>query len=285
MNEKKIDESLLKSKGFLPQRQENMVSMRVKATGGRVDAEKLRAIADAADKYGHGYIHITSRQGIEIPFVKLEEAEEASYELEKQGVLRGSAGKRVRAVVACQGNEVCRYGLIDCQQIAYRIDEKYLGEAVPKKLKIAVTGCPSACVKPQDTDFGVMGTTKPQLLSENCVGCKRCEKACKMEAIKVLEDKASIDREKCILCGLCIAACRKDALRAEKTGCTIFVGGKLGRKPKHGTKLLELADEEQLFSILEKTFEYYRREGLEGERIGDIIDRLGIEKYREEVLP
>ena len=285
MNEKKIDESLLKSKGFLPQRQENMVSMRVKVAGGRVDADKLRAIADAAEKYGHGYIHITSRQGIEIPFVKLEEAEEASYELERQGVFGGSAGKRVRAVVACQGNEVCKYGLIDCQQIAHRIDEKYVGETVPKKLKIAVTGCPSACVKPQDTDFGVMGTTKPQTISENCVGCKRCEKACKIGAIKVLDEKASIDREKCILCGLCIAACRKDALRAEKTGCTIFVGGKMGRKPKHGTKLLELADEEQLFSILEKTFEYYRREGLDGERLGDLFDRLGFEKYREEVLP
>jgi len=284
MNEKKIDESSLKSKGFLPQRQENMVSMRIKATGGRVDAEKLRAIADVAKKYGHGYIHITSRQGIEIPFVKLEEAEEASSELQKQGVLKGSAGKRVRAVVACTGNKVCRYGLIDCQHIAYRIDEKYFGEAVPKQLKIAVTGCPSACVKSQDTDFGVMGTTKPQIISENCVGCKRCEKACIMEAIKVLEDKAIIDKEKCILCGVCIAACKKDALRTENTGCTIFVGGKMGRKPRHGTKLLEFVEEEQLLSILEKSIEFYRKEGLDGERFGDLLERLGIEKYRKEVL-
>jgi len=48
-------------------------------------------------------------------------------------------------------------------------------------------------------------------------------------------------------------------LRAEKTGCTIFVGGQAGRQPRQGTKLLELADEEQLFSILEKTFEYNTR--------------------------
>ena len=51
-----------------------------------------------------------------------------------------------------------------------------------------------------------------------------------------------------------------------------------------GIKLLELADEEQLFSVLEKTFEYYIREGLDGERLGELIDRLGIDKYREEVL-
>mgnify|MGYP001008440250 CR=1 FL=1 len=269
MSEKKIDVSLLKSKGFLPQRQENMFSMRLKVVSGNLDAEKLRAIADAAEKYGSGYIHITSRQQIEVPFVKLEDAEAANNELEKQGISGGSAGKRVRAVVACQGDRVCRNGLIDCESIA---------------CKIAVTGCPSACVRPQENDFGIMGNVRPETIEENCVGCKRCEKACKVGAIKVLEDKACIDTEKCILCGACIAACRKDALRAEKTGCTIFVGGKAGRQPMQGIKLLELADEEQLFSVLEKTFEYYRREGLDGERFGELLERMGFEKYREEVL-
>ena len=261
-----------------------MFSMRLKVVSGNLSAEKLRVIADAADKYGSGYIHITSRQQIEVPFVKLESAETANIELEKQGISGGSAGKRVRAVVACQGDRVCKNGLINCESIASKIDEKYFGEAVPKKLKIAVTGCPSACVRPQENDFGVMGTVKPEILEENCAGCKRCEKACKVGAIKVLEDKAHIDTEKCILCGACIATCRKDALRAEKTGCTIFVGGKAGRQPMQGIKLIELADEEQLFSILEKTFEYYRREGLDGERLGELIERLGIEKYRKEVL-
>jgi dissimilatory sulfite reductase (desulfoviridin) alpha/beta subunit len=82
-----------------------------------------------------------------------------------------------------------------------------------------------------------------------------------------------------------MAACKKDALRAERTGCTIFVEGSMGRKPRHGIKLIELADERQLFSILGKTVEYYRKYGLDGERLGELLDRLGIEKYREEVLP
>jgi len=284
MAEKKVDLASIKSKGFLPQRQDNMFSMRLKVVSGNLDAEKLRAIADAAEKYGSGYVHITSRQQIEVPFVKLEDVEAAINELGKQGISGGSAGKRVRAVVACQGNRVCRHGLIDCENLAYMIDKKYFGEAVPKKLKIAVTGCPSACVRPQENDFGVMGTVKPEILEENCVGCKLCEKACKVGAITVQEEKASIDTEKCILCGACISACRKDALRAEKTGCTIFVGGKAGRQPKQGTKILELVDEEQLFSVLEKTFEYYRSEGLDGERLGELLERLGIEKYLNTVV-
>ena len=59
----------------------------------------------------------------------------------------------------------------------------------------------------------------------------------------------------------------------------------MGRKPRHGVKLIELADEKELFSILEKTIDYYRKYGLDGERLGELLDRLGIEKYREEVLP
>ncbi len=86
MAEKKIDLSSIKSKGFLPQRQENMFSMRLKVVSGNLDAEKLRAIADAAEKYGSGYVHITSRQQIEVPFVKLEDIEAARNELEKKGI-------------------------------------------------------------------------------------------------------------------------------------------------------------------------------------------------------
>jgi anaerobic sulfite reductase subunit C len=44
MAEKKVDQSSLKSKGLLPQRQENMFSMRLKVVDGRVDAEKLRQL-------------------------------------------------------------------------------------------------------------------------------------------------------------------------------------------------------------------------------------------------
>ncbi len=284
MTEKKIDESSLKNKGFLSQRQENMFSMRLKVVGGMVNANKLRAIADAAEKYGSGYIHLTSRQQIEVPFVKLEDAEKASSELEMQGIFGGSSGKRVRAIVACHGNTVCKYGLIDCQKLASKIDEKYFGESVPKKLKIAITGCPSACVKPQDNDFGIMGVTKPEIFEEDCIGCGLCEKACKMEAVTIKDEKVRINREKCVLCGACITACRKDALRAGKIGYTIFVGGSMGRKPRHGIKFIELVDEEQLFSILKKTIDYYRKESLDGERVGELFDRLGIEKYRKEIL-
>ena len=285
MNEKKVDLPSLKSKGFLPQKQENTFSMRLHSTGGRIEAAQLRAIADAAEKYGDGHIHITSRQGVEIPFVKLENTDSISEAMENADLFGGASGKKVRGVVACQGNTVCNHGLINCPEIAEKIDSIYFGTYAPKKFKIAVTGCPAACMKPQENDFGIMGTVLPTWVEENCVDCGRCVKTCKAGALSIEDGKVEIDREKCILCGECISACKKDALRAEKTGYTIFVGGKVGRFPRACTKLLEMADEAQLFSVLEKTLEYYREHGMEGERFGDLLDRLGFEKYREKVLP
>lgn len=284
MNAKKVDLAILKDKGFLPQRQENNFSMRLHMTGGRVEAEDLKVIAEAALKYGDGHIHITSRQGIEIPFVKAEDVDSIFEEMENHGLAGGATGRKVRGIVACQGNTACRHGLINCPDIAEKIDEKYFGTFAPKKFKVAVTGCPAACLKPQENDFGIMGTVRPEIVEENCVSCGLCVKTCKMGALSLEDKKLRIDRDKCILCGECISACKKDAMRAEKTGYTVFVGGKVGRQPRLGIKLLELADEEELFSALEKTLEYYREFGLEGERFGVLLDRLGFEKYREACL-
>ncbi|HOX07313.1 MAG TPA: RnfABCDGE type electron transport complex subunit B [Planctomycetota bacterium] len=40
-----------------------------------------------------------------------------------------------------------------------------------------------------------------------CIACRRCEKSCKFEAIKVTDNLAVIDYSKCKLCGACVKAC------------------------------------------------------------------------------
>ncbi len=61
-----------------------MFSMRLKVVGRMVFAKNLRTNADAAEKYGSCYVHLTSRQQIGVPFKKLEDTEKAIYELEMQ---------------------------------------------------------------------------------------------------------------------------------------------------------------------------------------------------------
>ncbi|KGK99313.1 coenzyme F420 hydrogenase [Methanococcoides methylutens] len=279
-----INKEQLKKDGFLPHRQDNLCSMRVGITGGYVEVAQLRALADAAEKYGQGHIHITSRQGIEVPFVNFENVEAAKEDMKNAAVRPGVAGRRVRAVVACQGNRVCNHGLIDCQNLAEKIDREHFGADVPYKFKIAITGCPAACLKPQENDLGIMGTVHPEWKTDTCTECGVCVKRCKADAITIDENSVHIDMDKCILCGECILACPKDAIVPSKTGYTIFAGEKVGRFPRDGTRIVEVFNEEEVYDIANRSIEYYRENGGKDERLGDVIDREGIENFRDAVL-
>ena len=280
---KNTDKDLLKNKGFLSQRQDDYFSMRLHAAGGNLTSDYLRAVADAADQYGKGYVHVTSRQGIEIPFVHLDNTDAASGQMTSAGIGPGASGKKIRAVVACQGDRVCKRGLIDCQGICEKIDELYFGKPVPYKFKIAVTGCPASCLKVQENDFGIMGFTDPIFIEENCVMCRLCEKACEMSAITIENGSLYLDMHKCVSCGLCVKACRKDAMQTKAQGFTIFVGGKVGKRPRMGDMFFRTDNEKVVFDILEKTIDYYHENALEGERLGDVIDRCGLDKFGETI--
>lgn len=68
------------------QKQKGFFSLRIQVVGGNLTAENIKTVAEVAEKYGKGYVHMTSRQGIEIPFVKFEDIEEVKAELAKGGV-------------------------------------------------------------------------------------------------------------------------------------------------------------------------------------------------------
>ena len=64
-----IDYKALKAGGFMKQVQKGYGSLRLQVIGGNLDAKAIKTVAEVAEKYGHGYVHMTSRQGIEIPFI------------------------------------------------------------------------------------------------------------------------------------------------------------------------------------------------------------------------
>lgn len=50
-----------------------------------------------------------------------------------------------------------------------------------------------------------------------CIGCGKCQKVCKKEAITIENNLAYIDPAKCIACGLCYNECPKKAIHASFT--------------------------------------------------------------------
>lgn len=84
-----VDYATLKKGGFMRQKQKNNFSLRLRTVGGHMSAEQLAKVAEVAEKYGEGYVHLTSRQGVEIPFIKLDQIEEVKNALAEGDVVPG----------------------------------------------------------------------------------------------------------------------------------------------------------------------------------------------------
>ena len=249
-----------------------------------MSSDQLPKLAEIAEKYGRGELHLTTRQTVEIPWIKSAEIEKARKAVNAAGMTLGASGPRFRVVTACPGNRVCKHGQKDSQEFAEEIDRRFFGTGLPHKFKVAVSGCPNACTKPRENDIGFAGMAEPEVIPQNCTGCRKCQNICKEKAITVESNLPSIDPEKCAFCGDCIRACPAGSLKAKRTGYAVYAGGKMGRRPKLGKLVASFVSEEEGLDIIEKSLDLYRLHGVPKERFGDTIQRIGFDEYLTEVL-
>ncbi len=271
----KVDYETLKKGGFMRQKQKDNFSLRLQVIGGMLTAENLKKIAEVAIKYGDGHVHLTSRQGLEIPFIKLNDIEEVKEELAKGGCKPGVCGPRVRTVTACQGNKICPSGNIDAYDIAKKINDRYFGRELPHKFKFGVTGCQNNCLKAEENDVGIKGALNVKWLQEKCISCGVCEKACRINAITLEDGKVNVDYSKCTYCGRCAKSCPTDAWEAESAYILSF-GGTFGNSISKGFSPLPLiTSKEQLFKVADAAIQFFDDYGNPSERFKFSIDRVG----------
>lgn len=83
----------------------------------------------------------------------------------------------------------------------------------------------------------------------------------------------------------CAENCIKDvSLVGKKNGWTLMAGGKGTGKPRLADTIAEDLDSEQALSLCAKLMEYYRENGKKLERIGKMIDRIGLDTFKAAVL-
>jgi dissimilatory sulfite reductase (desulfoviridin) alpha/beta subunit len=265
-----------KPKGIVRLREAGTVAVRLRFTGGAANADQLTAIADIAQRYSGGRVHLTTRQGIEIAPVVAERATELIADLEARGIPVAALGAVVRTVTACPGM-LCRNGVIDAQGLAQRIDKAFRDfQGAHAKIKIAVAGCPNGCPKPVEHDLGICGTASVTVHAEGCTGCGACVERCKVGAITVEETTVRLDEKRCILCGGCALVCPAGTITLDKKGFRLFAGGKMGRFPHLGRMAIpRLDDMEKVIDAMADLLETYRGAGRKGERLGETFARVG----------
>lgn len=276
--------------GFLSNKGTDNFSARIITVNGKISAEQMECIAEAAKLYGNGTVTFTTRLTVEVQGVPYEKIEEFQQYIAKAGLVTGGTGSKVRPVVSCKGT-TCQYGLIDTfalsEEIHHRFFEGYSSVRLPHKFKIAVGGCPNNCVKPDLNDLGIIGQRIPDFDEDSCNGCKKCsiEAVCPMGAAKVTDGVLEINKDICNNCGRCVGKCRFDAIESGQTGYKIYIGGRWGKKVAQGRALTKIfTDKEEALNVIEKAILLFREQGKTGERFSQTVDRLGFENVEKMLL-
>ncbi len=279
-----VDYATLKKGGFMRQKQKNNFSLRLRVVGGNLTAAQLAKIAEVAEKFGDGHVHLTSRQSVEIPFIKLEQVEEVKAALAEGGVEPGVCGPRVRTITACQGQEICPSGCIDTYTLAKELDDRYFARELPHKFKFGITGCQNNCLKAEENDLGIKGGIKVSPVEDKCISCGVCVKACRTNAIELTDGKITLDEGKCNFCGRCVKACPTDAWDTVH-GYIVSFGGIFGNSISKGEAIIPfIEDKEKLLAVCDATIIFFAEHAKAGERFKFTLDRVGRDKFEEKIL-
>ncbi len=273
------DPKELKKGGMIHQTTEGLFAMRIHVTGGNLGTAQMEAIRQAAERFGRGRVHLTIRQGVEIPDVPLDALAPAKEFLAASGLTVGGAGPTVRTVTACPGCRTCRRGVIDAPSLAAAIDRELYGKPAPHKFKVGVSGCPNNCIKAEENDAGVKGWIEPRVAGPSCIPCEACMASCPVGAIRTGEDgRPVIDGDACIGCGDCIPACPSGCIVEHHRGYVVFAGGKMGRVPALGRRITGVLEtEEEALKAIVAVLWFFRENAKGRERLASVLKRTGFQ--------
>ena len=153
-------------RGTYGQRQTGDASMlRVKVPQGILSPPQLYALADVAERYSRGFGHITTRQNIQLHFIKLHDAEPAMRHLAAAGLTtREACGNSVRNITACPYAGVAEDEPFDVTPYAEALTRYLLrhplSSSLPRKFKIAFEGCAHDHVATAINDIGWRARTE-----------------------------------------------------------------------------------------------------------------------------
>jgi sulfite reductase (ferredoxin) len=152
-------------RGIYEQRQDGSYMVRVRVPGGALGAAQARELAAVASRYGSGTLHVTTRQDIQIHDVEIEQTPAVMRELFQAGLTsKGGGGNTVRNVTACPFAGICPAERFDVSPYVVAVTEYLIGLPgsynLPRKYKIAFSGCGADCALAQVNDLGFIARVR-----------------------------------------------------------------------------------------------------------------------------
>lgn len=141
------------TRGVYGQRQEGVQMVRIKLPYGRVTPDQIIRIAEISDKYGSSNLHLTTRQDIQLHYVKLDNTAFVWNDLEEVGItMRGACGNSLRNITASYTAGVDPKEPFDVSPYAQNLFEYFVRNPIcqdmGRKFKISFS------TSEEDTAFG-----------------------------------------------------------------------------------------------------------------------------------
>ncbi|MDN5347207.1 MAG: dissimilatory sulfite reductase alpha subunit [Clostridia bacterium] len=265
--------------------------------GGWLSADTLERLADCAEKYGNGLIHLANGGTIEL-YAAREKLVPLVRELNSFGLDVGSTGDDLRCLTSCCGPARCDLALVDAPALATYLGQRFIDDqqypGFPQKCKSAVAGCPNDCIRAMmQKDHSFIGVFRdlPVINNEEFKSWlaeggdpERLVNGCPEKALKWDGHELFLDGDTCVRCMFCINNC--PAIRpGRERGVAWVVGGKYGHRGPQGPMVgyvlvpfIPLTGEEgfvYLGDIFAAFLELWSEHGRRKERIGDFVARFG----------
>jgi len=171
----------LKWAGTYTQKQEGYFMMRTKVPGGHLTPEQAEVIGEVADEYavqpeeeydevnddywGDAYLDITTRQDIQMHWIRVEDIPEIWDKYDEVGLttIQG-CGDSARNVLGCPAAGLDDHECFDAQPVIDAVSDYFTGNRefgnLPRKFKMTITGCKHDCAQSQINDVGLVPAKK-----------------------------------------------------------------------------------------------------------------------------
>mgnify|MGYP005852917551 CR=1 FL=1 len=268
-------------------------------------SDAIRTLCDIWERHGSGLTNMHGSTG-DIVFLgtKTDELEPCFAELAQAGFDLGGSGSCMRTPSACVGKARCEWACYDTLKTCYDITMEYQDELhrppFPYKFKFKFAGCPNDCVASiARADLSVIGTWKDDIrqddeaIKEYAAGGVNIQKdvvdRCPTKCMDWDGEKLTINNRECVRCMHCINVMPKALRPGVETGATLLIGAKapIVQGALLSSVLVPFVPEDELQETLteltSRVWEFWDEYGKNRERIGELIQRVGMANFLDAI--
>ena len=276
--------------------------------GNHYSTAILRQLADDWEKVGSGLITFHGQTG-NIMFIgtDTENTQHFFDKINEYGWDLGGAGPCVRTAMSCVGAARCEMSCTNEQKAHRLLVNNFTDDvhrpALPYKFKFKISGCPNDCQNAiERADFAVIGTWRDDMkVDQDEVKAYVAKKGrqyiidnvvtrCPTNALSLRDDDSlDVNNKDCVRCMHCLNVMPKALHPGDDHGVTILIGGKrtlkigdlMGTVVVPFKKLDSQEDYDSLVEMAEEIIDFWAENGLEHERCGEMIERIGLVNFLE----